>query len=392
MKLEIIELDHLGNGLAKEKDKIIFISKTIPGDIIEAKITKQHKKYDEGKLTKIITPSSKRIPSACPYYDKCGGCNISNLTYEEQLNYKKNKVINIFKRYNNLTINPSIISSENIYGYRNKITYNKYNNTLGLVSLDNEIIDIDKCLLVSEQVNYLYSLIKKHDLSQVKKIIIRETDQGLILSINGLMNYQDLLNKCQLIYLNNELVYENKTCYLSIDKLKYQVSNYSFFQINTKNIKNLYDVILKYGNFNKHDNVIDLYCGVGSISLYIANNVNKVLGIEIVEDAIKDAKKNAMLNNITNATFLCGDVSLLIDDNIKGNKVIVDPPRGGLDKHTIEVLNKSNIKDIIYVSCDPMTLSRDIKLLTNYKLTDITLVDMFPQTHHVECVCLLKLR
>mgnify|MGYP003319881481 CR=1 FL=1 len=151
-----------------------------------------------------------------------------------------------------------------------------------------------------------------------------------------------------------------------------------------------YDVVLKYGDFKKDDNVIDLYCGVGSISLYISKYVNSVLGIEIIEDAIKDAKENAKLNNINNVDFICGDVSKLVDLNTDGNIVIVDPPRVGLDKHTIDVLNKINIDRLIYVSCDPMTLVRDLKLLDEYIIKDVTLVDMFPNTHHVETVVLLN--
>ena len=164
------------------------------------------------------------------------------------------------------------------------------------------------------------------------------------------------------------------------------VSDKSFFQVNTANISNLYDEVVRYGSFGKNDRVIDLYCGVGSISLYIAKYVKSVLGIEIVDEAIKDAKINAKNNEIDNAKFLCGDVAKLIDDNIDGDILIVDPPRAGLDKHTIDVINEKKIKKMIYVSCDPMTLVRDVKLLNNYHLTNISVVDMFPQTHHVECV------
>ena len=171
--------------------------------------------------------------------------------------------------------------------------------------------------------------------------------------------------------------------------LLYTVYPDSFFQINTNNISRLYDVIVKYGDFNKNDRVIDLYCGVGSISLYISKYVGSVLGIEIIEDAIFDAKENAKINGINNVDFICGDVSKLVDCNVNGNKIIVDPPRVGLDVHTIEILNEIDVDRLIYVSCDPMTLVRDLKLLSNYKIDDVVVVDMFPQTHHVECIVLL---
>ena len=151
----------------------------------------------------------------------------------------------------------------------------------------------------------------------------------------------------------------------------------------------MYDVIVKYGDFCKNDRVIDLYCGVGSISLYVSRYVKSVLGIEIINDAIDEAKENALLNGIDNVDFICGDVSKLVDDNVDGNKIIVDPPRTGLDNHTIDVLNEVNVDRLIYVSCDVMTLVRDLKKLDKYEIKDITLVDMFSQTHHVECVLVL---
>ena len=178
--------------------------------------------------------------------------------------------------------------------------------------------------------------------------------------------------------------------YLYIDNLKYRVSDKSFFQINTGNIKRLYDEIVRYGNFTGSERVIDLYCGVGSISLYVSRYVKSVLGIEIVKEAINDANYNKKINNIDNASFICSDVSKIIDKNIDGDILIVDPPRAGLDKHTREIINNANIKKIIYVSCDPMTLVRDIQELDKYKLVEVSVVDMFPQTEHVECVSVLQ--
>ena len=187
-------------------------------------------------------------------------------------------------------------------------------------------------------------------------------------------------------------MYKKEDGYINIGDVKYKVSPESFFQINSSNISRLYDEIVRYGKFSKEDNVIDLYCGVGSISLYIAKYVKSVLGIEIVSDAVNDATENAKINNISNAKFLCGDVAKLIDDNINGDILIVDPPRMGLDKHTIDVINEKKIKKVIYVSCNPMTLVRDLSLIDNYNIEGISIVDMFPETHHTECVCLLKLK
>ena len=283
-----------------------------------------------------------------------------------------------------------IIGSNNRYEYRNKITFKCKDGKLGLVSIDNEFIEIEKCQLVSDKVNNLYKIIRTEDLSLVRKIIIKECNNGLILGINGNMNIENIKDQCLSIYADDKCIYKKNEGYINIGDIKYRVSLNSFFQVNSNNIVNLYDVILKYGKFSKSDKVIDLYCGVGSISLYISKYVDSVLGIEIVDDAITDAKENAKLNNINNVKFICGDVSRLIDDNINGNVVIIDPPRIGLDKHTIDVLNNINIDKLIYVSCDVMTLVRDLKLLDKYEMSDVTLVDMFPQTHHCETVVLLN--
>ena len=301
MEVKIVDLDHKGNGIGKIDNKIIFIPKSIPGDIVDIDIVKNHKKYDDGRVNKVIRDSEDRIDSLCPYYNVCGGCNISNLNYNKQLEYKKNKIINIFKRYLDMNINPDIIGSDNRYEYRNKITYKCKDGKLGLVSLDNEIINIDRCYLVSDKVNKLYDVLCCEDLSKISKVIIKECNNGLILSTDGDMNIDKIKDMCLSIYINNKCVYKKEEGYINIGDIKYRVSMDSFFQVNTENISRLYDVVLNYGDFCKEDRVIDLYCGVGSISLYLSRYVGSILGIEIIEDAIMDAKENAKLNNISNA-------------------------------------------------------------------------------------------
>ena len=313
MEIKIIDMDHSGNGIGKIDNKVVFIPKTITNDLCNIEIKKEYKNYNIGRLNKIIEKSSDRVDNICPYYNICGGCNISNLNYQKQLQFKLNKVKNIFKKYLNIDIATNIIGSKKEYQYRNKITYHK-DNYLGLISIDNSVIDIDKCLLISDKVNSLYNDIKKEDLSNVDKVTIKECDNGLILDILGKINIDNLCDKCLSIYINNKCVYKKEDGYINIGDIKYIVSNKSFFQINTSNISSLYDEIIRLGEFRKEDNVIDLYCGVGSISLYISKYVNSVLGIEIVSDAISDAKENAKINNINNTEFICGDVSKLIDD------------------------------------------------------------------------------
>lgn len=391
MKLEICDMDHKGNGIGKIDNKVVFAPKTVTGDICLVEIYKSYKKYDIAKVKEVLKKSKLRVEALCPYYETCGGCNISNLNYLEQLKFKENKVKNIFKKYLDMEIEPRVIGSKQIYRYRNKITYH-CDKTLGLVSEFDSVIDIDNCLLVSDKVNKLFNKIKKEDTSLLKSVTIKECDNGLILSINGEIDISNLKDMCLSIYMNNKCKYKREDGYINIKDIKYMVSDKSFFQINTGNISNLYDEVVRYAEFNKNDRVIDLYCGVGSISLYIAKYVKSLLGIEIINDAVLDARENAKLNEIDNAEFLCGDVAKLIDDNIDGDILIVDPPRIGLDKHTISVINEKKIKKVIYVSCDPMTLVRDLGSLDNYQLDKISIVDMFPQTHHTECVCLLSLK
>lgn len=392
MKIKVEKMDHLGRGIGYNDGKIVFVPKAVMGDILDIEIISSHKKYDVGKINKIIQSSDNRVVAKCPYYNECGGCHISNLKYFDQVSFKKDKVIDMFKRYLNIDINPGVIDSEKEFEYRNKITYQVKNGKIGLVDINNNFIEIDNCLLVSDRVNKLLGVLKNEDLSMVTKIVIRECNNGLILSITGDMNIDNIVIECLEIYINGVRRYSLEEGYLYIDNLKYRVSDKSFFQINTDNIKRLYDEVIKYGNFTGSERVIDLYCGVGSISLYVSRYVKSVLGIEIVKEAINDANYNKKINNIDNASFICSDVSKIIDKNIDGDILIVDPPRVGLDKHTREVINNTNIKKIIYVSCDPMTLVRDIQELDKYKLDGVSVVDMFPQTEHVECVCVLKLK
>ena len=390
MKIKIEKMDHLGRGIGYNDGKIVFVPKAVMGDILDIEIISNHRKYDIGKINKIIQSSDNRIVAKCSYYNECGGCHISNLKYFDQVGFKKDKIVDMFKRYLNIDINPRVIDSEKEFEYRNKITYQVKNGKIGLVDINNNFIEIDKCLLVSDRVNKLLGALKNEDLSKVTKIVIRECNNGLILSITGDMNVDNLVNECLEIYINGVKKYSLEEGYLYIDNLKYRVSDKSFFQINTGTIKRLYDEIVRYGNFTGSERVIDLYCGVGSISLYVSRYVKSVLGIEIVKEAINDANYNKKINNIDNASFICSDVSKIIDKNIDGDILIVDPPRAGLDKHTREIINNANIKKIIYVSCDPMTLVRDIQELDKYRLVEVSVVDMFPQTEHVECVSVLQ--
>ena len=391
MKIEIVDMDHLGRGIGKIDGKVVFVPKAIPGDVCEIKIVKECKNYNVGRIEKIIKSSNKRIEAICPYYDSCGGCNLLSLSYQEQLLFKENKVKNVFKKYLNMDIDVTVISSKKQEGYRNKITYHN-DLGLGLISEDNQVIDIDECMLVSKKINELFKLIKKENIDNVNKITIRELDNGLVLDIAGDMDISRIKDKCIQIYIDGKKVYYKEGGYIKFGGKKFIVSNKSFFQINTSNIEVLYNEIKNIGKFNHNMRLVDLYCGVGSIGLFLADDVKSVLGIEIVPDGIKDAIHNAEINKIDNAKFICGDVGKIIDEVIDGDVLVVDPPRIGMDNYTSKVINNSKIKEVIYVSCDVMTLVRDLNRLSNYSIKEIRIVDMFPNTHHCESVCLLERR
>jgi len=394
--VKIENINHQGSGITKINNKITFIPKTITGDVVEIKITKEHKNYNEAKLIKIIEPSLDRIEYTCPYYDKCGGCHIAGLPYEQQLKIKQDKVKNIFKKYNGIEINPEIVSSPSNLHYRNKVTLQVSNNTIGFYEeKTHNIIPIKECLLLTDKMNSIISLLEKMDINFITRIVIREIESKIMINILGTINKEEVINilkdKCSAIYINSKLVYGEKQLIETLDNYKFIISPESFFQINVPQTINLYKQILEYANPTKEDKILDLYCGTGTIGIFLSKYCNKVLGIEINPSSIENANNNKKLNNIDNITFKLGDVSKVLDLNYKADIIVVDPPRSGLDKHTIKTILELNPKKIVYVSCDPITLSRDINLLKEkYELESIKLFDMFPQTYHVESIVLLN--
>ncbi len=360
MKVKIEKLDDLGRGICKLNSKVTFVENTLPNEEVEIKLTKEKKKYNEAKVTSYIKVSDNRIEPKCKYYNICGGCDIMHMKYETQLNYKKEKVKTILKKYAQILIEPEIIKSDKIYNYRNKITLH-YQDKLGYYKKGtNEIIEIKECNLVMKEIN---DYIKK---SKIKEdIIIRENqNKEIITSLN------------------------NKTMIEEINNLKFQVDALSFFQVNHYICSKIFDLLEE--NIDTCETCLDLYSGVGTLSIVASKKAKYVYSIEVNEYSHKNALKNKELNNATSIKFILGKV----EDKIKNihekiDLIITDPPRTGMDKQTINVIKELSPKKIIYISCDPITLARDLKLLNNYKLDKITLLDMFPNTHHIESFCVL---
>ena len=316
-----------------------------------------------------------------------------SLTYEKQLLYKIDKVKNIFQKYTNIDINPSIIKTTQ-YKYRNKITLQVKDGILGLYKENtHDIIPITKCLLVPDKLNSLINNLKEINLSKVKQIVLKNIRENIMIQFIGTPNKDEIIkkisNKVASIYINDTLIKGLPFLTEELSQYKYNISPNSFFQINKEGTLAIYNTIKEY--LEKDNNhVLDLYCGTGSIGIYISNNCKKITGIEINKSATEDANKNIKLNNINNIKVINGDVGTLLKDNQKYDSIIVYTPRSGLDKKTKETLLKIKSKKIIYVSCNPITLARDINILNKeYQLQKITLIDMFPNTYHVETVSVL---
>lgn len=398
MEVTITKLNHSGEGIGTYNGKIAFIPKTIPGDIVEAKIIKEHKNYIEAEVESYKELSKIRTTITCPYYQECGGCQLMGLPYQEQLIYKKEKVKNILNKYASLDVNPTIKESKE-YGYRNKITIQVKNNKLGLYSLSsNNLIPIEKCLLADDNINNIITIIKDNNLnlSNITQIIIRTSNNQVMIQFIGKIEESILIktlsNHVTSLYLNDKHLSGTKTITETLGNYQFLISPNSFFQVNHNQTINLYNQVKTYLGPNNNE-ILDLYCGTGTIGIYVSEYCKKVTGIELNPSSVKDAQNNIKLNNLTNIIVKQGDVGKLLQAKNTYDAIIVDPPRSGLDKNTKNTLLKIKSHKLIYISCDPITLARDINELKEiYELKEITIFDMFPNTYHVESVVLLTLK
>lgn len=388
MIVKIDKLSHDLRGITKIDNKITFIPKTLPEEVVNIRITKQKKKFNEGCLTTIIEESKDRVKYICPYYDICGGCDTGHILYSKSIMYKKDMVVDIFKRYCDMDVDMDIVyDDDNIYNYRNKITLRVNDGKLALVG--ESLVNIDYCYLVNDNINKVIGILNGICLVGIDEVIIRGTDEIMVIIKGNIDNdklIQILKDNVSSIFINGVKVFGNDYVIINVGNYRYAVYPDSFFQVNTKMISRLYDKVLEFAG--RGDKLLDLYCGAGTIGIYLANNFNSVRGIEQNESAIKGANLNKGINDIKNISFVCekaSDINEIVED-----VVVVDPPRSGLDSTTIKRILDSRIERLIYVSCNPITLARDINILKDkYNLVGMSLFDMFPNTSHAECVCLL---
>lgn len=404
MNILIEKMDHQGRGIAYLNGKIVFVPNALPGELVDIGILREKKKYSEAIILKNLTPSIDRIKPLCPY-DKCGGCDLKHLNYEAEIKYKYDKVKEIIDKFAHMSVNVKPVIGFDGYNYRNKITLHN-DSYLGYFSKKtNEVVEINKCVIANEKINKILLKLKKIKLDNVYEIVIRSSlnivDSMIVLKINGsvdenyyISNLKDEVDTI-ILYKDKEYlpIYGKGYILEELGEYRFKISADSFFQVNSRQAKNLYDKILDYIKPSGSESVLDLYCGTGTIGIYISKYVNKVYGVEINKMAVNDAIFNKELNNVYNIDFECLDASLIDKLNSNFDVVIVDPPRSGLSEKTIQYLINKRFKKIIYVSCDPMTLARDLKQLNIiYNIDEITPFDMFKNTYHVECVCLLNLK
>ena len=395
---KVIKMDHTGRGIIKVNNKIAFVNNALIGDEITIKINNEKKTYIEADVDEYIRKSDLRRKGFCKYYDICGGCNIGMLKYYEQLKYKEEKIQNIVKKYLKEDIKINKIIYSNDLNYRNKVTLHIKDNKIGFYKNGtNTLVEINYCELVdsfiNEIINRLSIFIKKYK-NDLKEVTIRcsSNNQGMLI-FKGSIDEKIVLNEfidINVIYINNKLL-KGKYIEEEIGDYKFVITQDSFFQVNKYNTEKLYNEVLRFINNKKINSCLDLYCGTGTIGIYISNYFKKVLGIEQNKNAIDSALINKKINKVNNIDFVNSKVEDYIDKLNDFDCIITDPPRSGMDNNTINNIKRINPKYIIYVSCDPMTLIRDLLLLKDkYSIKEITPVDMFPNTYHCESVCILE--
>lgn len=434
---KITDLTINGDGVAKMEQYPVFIKGAVVGDFVRFEVTKTNKSYGFGKLIEIVTPSKDRRESPCPSFENCGGCSLLHLNYDAQLKFKSDLVLSNLTRIGGYGEGDftyeQILGASGEFFYRNKAQFpvgrSKGEVVCGFYSpKSHTIAPCTSCLIQSERINRAIELSMEYIKSQnipvydershkgvIRHIYVRCGDDEIMLvfvtnsskplknierlsqklsSLGKATILQNINTKCTNVILGRENItlFGDGHIHMFLDDLRFKVSAHSFFQVNTEQMKKLYKKALEYASLSNDDTAFDLYSGVGSISLYMARHAKKVIGVEIVPDAIENAKENAKINGIANAEFYLGDctevVERLLADGEKCDVAVVDPPRKGCDEKLLQLLKTISPKRIVYVSCNSATLARDVKILRDfgYTLKKACAVDLFPQTTHVECV------
>ncbi len=447
--MPVVDIADRGKSVAKTEDgKVIFVNGPVPGDVVDILLLRKKKGIFQGVVKNYVSYSKDRETPICSHFEVCGGCKWQHLSYKKQLEYKQNQVENALQRIAKCYIEESfpILGSQQIQYYRNKLEFSFSNKRwLTQEEIDSDtqfgeskvlgfhapgsfdkIVPVEHCYLQGSPSNEIRNFIRDFTIENdytywdarehkglLRNMIVRTTTMGQVMVVISFSNddkekienlLDALLSKFpeinSLNYVINGKVNDTmwdlevnnyhgeKEIREKLGDVEFIISPKSFFQTNTLQSKRLYDIAVDFADFKGDENVLDLYTGIGSIALYIANKVKSVLGIELVPEAIIDAKKNAKLNGITNAKFLVGDVKDVLNSSFDTpDIVIVDPPREGIHKDLIANILQLSPKKIVYISCNPATQARDLALLgEKYNVLKSQAVDMFPHTHHIENV------
>ena len=447
LELEIIDIGSDGQGIGKADGFTLFVKDAIIGDIVKAKIIKMKKNYGYGRLMEIVSPSNLRTEPKCEFHRQCGGCQIQAMNYDAQLKFKQDKVRNNIVRIGGFdsdfvdNIMQPIIGMEEPFFYRNKAQFpfgtDKNGNIITgfYAGRTHSIIKNTNCCLGIEENELILKIMLKFMEENNIKAYDEVTHKGLVrhvlirkgfktgeimvcVIINGdkLPHAEKLINElCKIdgmksitlnvnkektnVIMGTEIIPVWGEKYITdyIGDVKFRISPLSFYQVNPIQTEKLYKKALEYAGLNGDETVWDLYCGIGTISLFLAQKVKKVYGVEIVPNAIMDARENAKLNNLSNVEFFVGKAEEVLPEQYEKNKVyadiiVVDPPRKGCDEKCLNTILKMQPKRVVYVSCDSATLARDLRILYDggYKLEKIQAVDQFSQTVHVESAVLLS--
>ena len=422
-----------GAGVVHFGDIVFFVPGLLEGEEAELGVTAMKKNYGYARIAKLLTKSEHRVTPKCSVYKQCGGCQLMHMDYAEQLRFKTDKVKGVFLQNAKMEIEPErIITGGHEVAYRNKVQvpvqYDKGRVKMGFYrGRTNEIAEFDRCLVQTDRSNEIVQFMKKklEELrigSVFRHVLIKHAHRSgqimvcFVVREYPFRNAERLVNDLTKAFpeirsvtcienrREDNVILDGKETVLFgepyiEEKLlgrTFRISARSFYQINPYATEMLYAKAIEYAGLTGKETVIDLYCGTGTIGILCANGAKKVYGIEIVADAVKDARVNAKLNDVTNIDFFTGDAKVgarrLIENNIKADVVIVDPPRKGCSKETLDAIVTIGPKRLVYVSCDPSTLARDVAYLNEkgFRLEKVQPVDMFPHTNHVETVVLMS--
>lgn len=439
----IEDLTHDGNGVAKIDGYPLFIQGALPGETAEIHVMKTLKNYGFAKVVNILEKSPDRVEAPCVYFSQCGGCQLQHLSYEGQLKWKQNMVANVMKRLGKIDapVHP-VKGMEEPWHYRNKSQIPFAQNESGQMvagfykTKSHSIVDMERCLIQTGEADVVMADLKreleilglrpydeKSHQGMLRHVVVRKgraTGEVMVVLVTKSKKFPQasaVIEKIRALIPNvtsivqnvngekTNVIFGNDTFTLwgkdtiedTIGNVRFEISARSFYQVNPVQTEVLYKQALDYAQLTGNERVIDAYCGIGSISLFLAQKAGHVMGVEIVEQAIEDAKRNAALNGFTNTYFEAGPAEEVIPRWYKEGKeadvLVVDPPRKGCDEALLSTIIEQKPKRVVYVSCNPATLARDLRILEDggYKTQEVQLVDMFPHTTHCEAVAWLEL-